>query len=46
LKEILQTHNKEDGQSRPATRLWVVSEVYYPEETSTGYYLTAIAEGL
>ena len=27
-------------------RLWVVSEVYYPEETSTGYYLTAIAEGL
>ena len=28
------------------TRLWVVSEVYYPEETSTGYYLTAIAEGL
>jgi glycosyltransferase involved in cell wall biosynthesis len=27
-------------------RLWVVSEVYYPEETSTGYYLTKIAEGL
>ena len=27
-------------------RLWVVSEVYYPEETSTGYYLTRIAEGL
>jgi glycosyltransferase involved in cell wall biosynthesis len=27
-------------------RLWVVSEVYYPEETSTGYYLTAIGEGL
>jgi colanic acid biosynthesis glycosyl transferase WcaI len=27
-------------------RLWVISEVYYPEETSTGYYLTAIAEGL
>src|SRR5688572_19807882 len=32
----------------PATRgrLWVVSELYYPEETSTGYYLTRIAEGL
>jgi glycosyltransferase involved in cell wall biosynthesis len=27
-------------------RLWVVTEVYYPEETSTGYYLTRIAEGL
>lgn len=32
------------GSIRP--RLWVVSEVYYPEETSTGYYMTAIAEGL
>ncbi len=30
--------------SRP--RLWVISELYYPEETSTGYYLTKIAEGL
>lgn len=28
------------------SRLWVVSELYYPEETSTGYYLTRIAEGL
>ena len=27
-------------------RLWVVSEPYYPEETSTGYYMTRIAEGL
>ena len=27
-------------------KLWVVSELYYPEETSTGYYLTRIAEGL
>jgi glycosyltransferase involved in cell wall biosynthesis len=26
--------------------LWVLTEVYYPEEISTGYYLTAIAEGL
>jgi len=26
--------------------LWVVTEVYYPEEISTGYYLTSIAEGL
>lgn len=27
-------------------RLWVITELYYPEETSTGYYLTRIAEGL
>ncbi len=27
-------------------RLWVVSELYYPETTSTGYFLTGIAEGL
>jgi glycosyltransferase involved in cell wall biosynthesis len=31
---------------RDNLRLWVVSEVYFPEETSTGYYMTAIAEGL
>lgn len=27
-------------------RLWVVSELYFPEETSTGYFITRIAEGL
>lgn len=27
-------------------RLWIVSELFYPEETSTGYFLTKIAEGL
>lgn len=27
-------------------RLWVISELYYPEETSTGYYLTRIAEAM
>lgn len=32
------------GDVRP--RLWVVTELYYPEETSTGYYMTRIAEGL
>ena len=30
----------------PKPRLWVLTEVYYPEEISTGYYLTSIAEGL
>lgn len=33
-------------ESSTRSRLWVVSELYYPEETSTGYYLTRIAEGL
>ncbi|MCS6874612.1 MAG: glycosyltransferase family 4 protein [Pyrinomonadaceae bacterium] len=27
-------------------RLWIVTELYYPEMTSTGYYLTKIAEGM
>jgi glycosyltransferase involved in cell wall biosynthesis len=33
-----------DPARKPA--LWVISEIYYPEEISTGYYLTSIAEGL
>jgi len=31
---------------RKKKRIWVISELYYPEETSTGYYMTKIAEGL
>lgn len=27
-------------------RLWFVTELYYPENNQTGYYLTGIAEGL
>ena len=27
-------------------RIWIISELYYPEQTSTGYFLTKIAEGL
>jgi glycosyltransferase involved in cell wall biosynthesis len=34
----------ENDHAKP--KLWVISELYYPEETSTGYYLTRIAEGL
>lgn len=26
--------------------LWIITELYYPELTSTGYYMTEIAEGL
>lgn len=36
--------NTANGHRPP--RVWVVSELYYPEETSTGYFLTGIAEGL
>lgn len=40
--------NKYKKTSSPADRptLWVVTELYYPEVTSTGYYLTQIAEGM
>jgi len=31
---------------RQKTRIVVFSELYYPEETSTGYFMTKIAEGL
>ena len=33
-------------QLKQRPRLWIITELYYPEETSTGYYLTRIAEGL
>lgn len=29
-----------------SVRIWIVSELYYPEETSTGHFITGIAEGL
>ncbi len=29
-----------------SSTIWILSELYYPEETSTGYYITRIAEGL
>lgn len=37
MGETLRTH---------LNTVWVLTEVYYPEEISTGYYLTSIAEGL
>jgi colanic acid biosynthesis glycosyl transferase WcaI len=30
----------------PTARLWVISDIYYPEDVSTGYFMTRIAEGL
>ncbi len=44
MKENLQKENAQTSKNKQ--RLWVISELYYPEETSTGYYLTRIAEGL
>ncbi len=35
-----------DAPSEKTKRLWVVTELYYPENNQTGYYLTKIAEGL
>lgn len=37
---------QKDKSNTNKQRLWVISELYYPEMTSTGYYLTKIAEGL
>lgn len=42
-------HTARDGVGRQQTtkaRLWVVSELYYPEQTGTGYFITRIGEGL
>ncbi len=38
----------ENGNQKKNTkkRLWVVTELYYPENNQTGYYMTGIAEGL
>lgn len=40
--------NNSPAVSTPASKktLWVVSELYYPEYTATGHFLTVIAEGL
>ena len=36
----------EDERVVDMNRIWIVSELYYPEETSTGHYITHIAEAL
>ena len=30
----------------PSNRIWIVTEIYYPEETGSGYFVTKIAEAL
>jgi glycosyltransferase involved in cell wall biosynthesis len=39
-----QTLNEPEKSTKPV--LWVVTELYYPENNQTGYYMTGIAEGL
>ena len=41
-----QTEIRNPKQSKTKKKLWVVTELYYPEDNQTGYYLTRIAEGL
>ena len=33
-------------QKKPNETLWVITELYYPENNQTGYYITNICEGL
>ncbi len=42
----MKKQEKLNANSEIRQTLWVVTELYYPEETSTGYYLTQLAEGL
>lgn len=48
---MLTQHSPEGGlapalPSPTDNTLWILSEVYYPEDISTGFYITSIAEGL
>lgn len=40
------TSSNQPGRQARKPRLWIASELYFPEETSTGYFITRIAEGL
>jgi colanic acid biosynthesis glycosyl transferase WcaI len=42
----MRAKTQNNGSEKTSKRIWVISELYYPEETSTGYLLTQIAEGL
>lgn len=35
-----------NAQTSKPSRLWIASEIYFPEQTSTGYLLTTLAESL
>lgn len=46
MKGFLRTKTDLPRTGSNQQRVWIISELYYPELTSTGYFLTGIAEGL
>lgn len=46
LIELAMIKDNDKIRKKELTRILVFSELYYPEETSTGYFMTKIAEGL
>ena len=45
-KEINLKYNTAGSAPNIKKNLWVITELYYPENNQTGYYMTGIAEGL
>lgn len=44
--QVTQTTNAPENAAPRKKKMWVITELYYPEDNQTGYYLTRIAEGL
>ncbi len=45
-RELNFRKNNVESDSHNKKTLWVITELYYPENNQTGYYMTGIAEGL
>jgi glycosyltransferase involved in cell wall biosynthesis len=43
---VSKSHTSEKPEQISKPVLWVITELYYPENNQTGYYMTGIAEGL
>jgi hypothetical protein len=43
---VSKSHISEKPEQFTKPVLWVITELYYPENNQTGYYMTGIAEGL
>jgi len=46
MKTDFNINVESQNQKRRKKILWIISELYYPENNQTGYYMTQIAEGL
>jgi len=47
IRDVMRLYLTDDSTTDNRTPgIWVISELYYPEQSATGYYLTGIAEGL